>query len=150
MLKVIQLLSILIVPFYLLGCASGSYELTGNKRPAIKPEQVTIFSHKPDFTYERLGKVKASSEKGFSDAGRLEKAKEELKDQAAKIGANGIILDSISEGSFQSLGTGLGLSLGTGGLGASIGSGFSLPKAKVSGEAIFYSEPVEKSQELVQ
>lgn len=140
MLKIIPFVSILSFFLLLQGCASGSYELTGDKRPEIEPERVTLFTHKPTFSYQVIGKVKASSEKGFSDDARLEKAKEELKEQAAKIGANGIILDGVSESSFEHLGTGLGLSLGSGGVGTSIGSGFSLPKARITGQAIHYNE----------
>lgn len=140
MLKIIPFISMFLFSLLLEGCASGSYQLTGDKRPEIAPEQVALFSHKPTFSYQVIGTVKATSEKGFSDGARLEKAKVELKEQAAKIGANGVILDQVSESSFEHLGTGLGLSLGSGGVGTSIGSGFSLPKARVTGQAIYYDD----------
>ena len=148
MLKIIPSVLTLVVSLLLYGCASGSYELTGDKRPEIEPEQVTLFSHQPTFSYQVIGNVKASSEKGFTDDARLAKAKEELKEQAAKIGANGIILDGVSESSFEHLGTGLGLSLGSGGVGTSIGSGFSLPKAKITGQAIYYQQADTKTSSV--
>ena len=149
MLKTMKLLPMIFLPFYIQGCASGAYQVTGNQRPAIEPDQVTIFINEPSVPFEVIGVVSAKSEKGFSDEARLERAKEELKEQAAKIGANGIILDRVTEASFQSLGTGLGLALGSGGIGTSIGSGFSLPKANIAGKAIFYENHIADSEETI-
>lgn len=130
---------LLVVPVVLQGCASGSYELTGKKRPAIDESQVTVFEEAPRFSYEVVGTVTSSGKNGFSDESRREKAINELKAEAAKIGANGVILQKVKQSSFKSNGIGLGLSLGSGGIGTGIGSGFSLPAAQAMGQAIYYS-----------
>lgn len=133
---------VVVFSLVLQGCASGSYQLTGEKRPAIKADQVTVFKEKPSFDYEVLGTVQSSSENGFSADSRKEKAINELKEQAAKIGANGVIITSITQSSFRGTGVGLGLSVGSGGFGTGIGSGFALPEAALTGQAIYF--PVEK------
>ncbi|WP_067341462.1 hypothetical protein [Marinomonas spartinae] len=136
---------IVVFSFVLQGCASGSYQLTGEKRPAIKADQVTVFQKPPGFDYEVLGTVQSSSENGFSVDSRKEKAISELKDQAAKIGANGVIITSVTQSSFRGTGVGLGLSVGSGGFGTGLGSGFALPEAKLTGQAIYF--PAEKGAE---
>lgn len=137
--KLVPLLFIIALVVTLQGCASGSYQLTGNKRPEIQPDQVTLFEKRPSFSYEVIGHVSSYSERGFSEASRLAKAKEELKVQAAKIGANGVILDDIIEKPMANTGSGVGLSFGSGGMiGTSIGTSFSLPQSSLRGTAIYY------------
>ncbi len=78
----------------LLGCATGSYILTGESRPAISPDMVKIYLE-PSSQYETIGIVEASSEVGFSSQAAQDRTISELKAQAAKIGANGVLfLDS--------------------------------------------------------
>lgn len=75
----------------LAGCASGSAIITGTIRPAISPAEVKIYLEPPQ-KYETIGIVEASSEVEFSAQAAQDRAVNELKNQAAKIGANGILL----------------------------------------------------------
>jgi len=75
----------------LLGCATGSSVVTGNVRPAISPTEVRIYLDPPS-KYETIGLVDASSEVEFSTQAAQDRAINELKAQAAKIGANGVLL----------------------------------------------------------
>jgi hypothetical protein len=75
----------------LIGCATGSYIITGKARPAISPTEVKVYPNPPS-QYETIGIVEASSDVGFSTQAAQDRAIEELKKQAAKIGANGVIL----------------------------------------------------------
>lgn len=86
---------------WLAGCAEGTALITGTKRPSISADDVTIYLVAPDL-YEAVGVVSASSEWGWDAQGSLDYAVGELKNQAAKIGANGIILKNSGEtpGSF--------------------------------------------------
>ena len=82
--------------FVLAACASGSVVITGSKRPPISPSEVQLYSRAPA-TYEVIGIVKASSEMGWTEQGSMDYAVEELKKQAAAIGANGVIVTTVGD-----------------------------------------------------
>ncbi|MEF2524347.1 hypothetical protein V4D10_18420 [Vibrio mimicus] len=75
-------------------CASGSAIVTGVKKPALDFNQVRLYLEAPE-QYETIGIVKASSDAGITQQDSQDYAVEELKKQAAKIGANGVILTKI-------------------------------------------------------
>lgn len=76
----------------LAGCASGSSIVTGTTRPAISAADVKIYLD-PPAQYEIIGIVEAASEVLLSATQTAQNSViSELKSQAAKIGANGIIL----------------------------------------------------------
>src|ERR1700678_4608510 len=84
----------------LAGCASSSQVvLVGAARPAISPDQVKIYLEPPDTTYEQIANLAASSEGSFAitAAGKMDKVVERLKRQAAKLGANGLLLHGIGD-----------------------------------------------------
>ena len=72
-------------------CASGSAIITGNTRAPVAPEQVTIYLDPPP-AFEVIGLVNAKSNGGWTEQGKLDYAIDELKKQAAKLGANGVLL----------------------------------------------------------
>jgi len=74
-------------------CATGSYIITGNVRPAIDPMTVKVYLDPPT-KYETIGIVEASSDVGFSSQEAQNRTIEKLKQQAAKLGANGVLLKS--------------------------------------------------------
>jgi hypothetical protein len=74
-------------------CASGSAIVTGKTRAPFAPELVKIYLE-PPAAYEVIGLVNASSGSGWTEQGSLDYAIEELKKQAAKLGANGVLLVS--------------------------------------------------------
>lgn len=77
-------------------CATGSAIVTGNTRAPVAPEQVRIYLE-PPAAFEVIGLVNASSDAGLTEQGSLDYAVEELKKQAAKLGANGVLLVSSGE-----------------------------------------------------
>jgi len=77
-------------------CASGSAIVTGNTRPPVALEQVKIYLESPT-AFEVIGLVNASSDAGWTEQGSVDYAIEELKKQAAKLGANGVLLVSSGE-----------------------------------------------------
>lgn len=87
----------LIVMLLLVGCTTGSALVTGTKRASIDPSQVVIYRSAPDTKFEHIGIVKSEAEEVLSQQEALDRAVEELKKQAAKIGANGIILSRTGE-----------------------------------------------------
>lgn len=86
-------LSILIFAV-LVGCASGSALVTGTTRPAIEDHaSIIILTEMPEGA-EEIARVKASSDSGWTQQGSLDYAVEELKKQAAKVGANAVVLSN--------------------------------------------------------
>ncbi len=71
------------------GCVTGSHIITGNVRPAIAPEAVKIYTIAPN-KFDDIGVVTATT--GGNRQSATDRAVDELKKQAAKLGANGILL----------------------------------------------------------
>ena len=84
-------------------CASGSYILTGEKRTPVLPKSVKLYTSPPQ-EYEVIGIVNASSDSGWTQQGDMDYAVTELKEQAAKLGANGVILSGTGESSSSTVG----------------------------------------------
>jgi hypothetical protein len=78
----------------LFNCVGGSAVITGNVRPAIDPSEVKIYLEPPS-QYEIIGIVEASSDVEFSSQAAQDRVMTELKKQAAKIGANGVLLINV-------------------------------------------------------
>lgn len=85
--RVLFYLSVLL----LISCASGSAIVTGTKRPPIDVAQVKLYLESPE-KHEVIGLVKASSDSGWTEQESQDYAIEELKIQAAKLGANGVLI----------------------------------------------------------
>ena len=84
----------------LAGCASSSQVvLVGTARPAISADQVKIYLEPPDSRYEQIANLAASSEGSFAltAAGKADEVVERLKRQAAKLGANGLLLHGVGD-----------------------------------------------------
>jgi len=121
-----NLITILIASLMLISCASGTAIVTGTTRAAISPDKVKLYVQPPE-EYEVVAIVKASSDAGWTVQGSQDYAVQELKNQAAQIGANGVILGA----------TGTKSSAVVGGYG--IGEIYEIPVEAevVSGQAIY-------------
>ena len=123
------------------GCgASESFVLTGTARPPISPAEVKIYSQPPP-EFVEIALLNASSKSVFSPGGQqtVDKVIERMKEQAAKLGANGVILAGFSDRQTGSLGTGVGSSSASGNSAVGVGVGGSLGIYKKTGQgtAIF-------------
>ena len=125
--KHIQIIFIAII--LLSSCASGSYILTGQKRDPINSSLVKLYTIQPK-KYEVIGIVNASSDSGWTQQGDMDLAVSELKVQAAKLGANGILLT----------GTGESTSSTVGGFNDGFIYTFSSTAQTISGQAIYVKE----------
>ena len=87
------------------GCATakGSAVITGVSRVEIAPSEVKLYLEAPP-EYETIGLVEASCAIEFSAQEAADKTMAELKAQAAKIGANGILLLNVDEQAGDSVG----------------------------------------------
>lgn len=87
-----SLFASLVVPAALVGCASSAV-VVGKARPPISPDAVKLYLTPPK-NYEQIALVEATSRSSFSftDQGKTNAVVDRLKSEAAKLGANGILL----------------------------------------------------------
>ncbi|MEP6547183.1 MAG: hypothetical protein ABJD53_06930 [Gammaproteobacteria bacterium] len=93
----------------LCGCAASHVALVGRARPPTTPDQVRIYLQPPDGKYEQIANVSASSSGTFAitATGKMDKVIERLKREAAKVGANGILLHGVGNETSESAGAGI-------------------------------------------
>ena len=91
------------------GCASSQVAVVGRVRPAISPEQVQIYLEPPASKYDEIANLSASSRWSYSMTaeGKADKVIERLKKDAAKLGANGILLHGVGDQAGGSVGAGI-------------------------------------------
>jgi hypothetical protein len=94
----------------LAGCATSSHRLIGAPRPAISPDQVALYLETPPRPYREIAMLDASSTRSWSFGyeGKAEVVIRRLKEEAAKVGANGVLLKEIADESGPAVGTDLG------------------------------------------
>jgi hypothetical protein len=78
------------VLLFLVGCATGSHVVTGSARPAIDPAGVKIYAAMPA-NAEVIGLVNSSNSSLTKQVG-MNSVLEKIKLEAAKIGANGVVV----------------------------------------------------------
>jgi hypothetical protein len=87
---------------------SGSRIVVGISRPAIAPESVKVYIH-PPAKFEEVAILNASSKNAFaSDQSLTDSALLRMKKDAAKLGANGILLSGVSNQQIGSIGSSFG------------------------------------------
>ena len=122
----------------LAGCAS-SHVLVGKARPEISPSQVKLYL-RPPAKFEEVALLEASSKSSWAvtQQGKMNKAIERLKEEAAKLGANGVLLQGSGTEYGGSVNTGTATVTGNTGFGT--GVGIPIMHKAASGIAIFVIE----------
>ena len=123
----------------LAACTSSSHVLVGNARPPIAPEQVKVYFEPPP-RYEQIATLDASSGSfSFSDQTKTDDAIAKLKAEAAKVGANGILLQGVEKHQTGSIGLGVGGASygGSSASGGSVGGSGGLYNKNAKGLAIY-------------
>jgi len=92
-LRVFNAIAVIFLFTALFSCATGSSIITGTKRPAISASEVKLYLEPPT-EYETVGIVNASGDVEFSEQAAQDRVLNKLKSQAAKVGANGVLLFS--------------------------------------------------------
>lgn len=92
---IMKFLTLLIAALILTSCASSSV-VVGNVRAPITPAQVKIYIHPPK-KYEEVALVEATSKAAFAigSQAKMDVVIRRLKEEAAKVGANGILLEGV-------------------------------------------------------
>jgi hypothetical protein len=83
---------LIIASLALASCASGTSLVTGQSRAPIPAEQVRIYLE-PPASYEVVGAVSAVSRLGINAQANLDNAIADVRERAAAMGANGVLLD---------------------------------------------------------
>lgn len=127
-----RIVCLVLMTLVVTACATGSMLLTGRKRPAIDPSQVIVYAVAPAH-YEVIGIIKSRSMSGWNDQDKANNALTDMKERAAAVGANGILLQNIGDQTNIVAGVSQSFS-GTGS-----GTFFAVPskQATLTGEAIY-------------
>jgi hypothetical protein len=125
-------------------CVSSKPVIVGHTRAPIAADQVKIYASAPP-SFEEIAKLTASSKSVFAPGGpqQVDKVVQRLKEQAAQLGANGLILEGFSDRETASLGTGVGsesYSRNTA-VGVGVGGSFGVFKKTGQARAIFVPPP---------
>lgn len=124
----------------LAGCETSSHVLVGTARPPIAPEGVKVYLQPPP-KYEEIATVSASSQGSFAMTSQQNSdlAIQRLKEEAAKLGANGILLQGMHDTQSGSIGLGGGGTNYGPGTSTSAGAGgsFALTSKVAQGLAIY-------------
>jgi hypothetical protein len=122
------------------GCSTSSHVMLGAARPPISPDAVKIYSVPPE-KYEQIASLNATSQgtMAFSSQANMDAAIGRLKNEAAKLGANGVLLQTIQDQQSGSIGVGGGSSSygGNSATGVGAGGSFGITNKAVTGIAIY-------------
>lgn len=119
----------------LTACAPSSHVLVGAARPPVSPAEVKIYLRPPP-TFQEIAILNASADSMFGTGGQasVDKVIQRLKEEAAKLGANGIILEGMSDQQTGSIGGGSGSASASGNTAVGVGLGGSLGIFKKTGQ----------------
>ncbi|MET0288951.1 MAG: hypothetical protein ABW178_04930 [Pseudoxanthomonas sp.] len=104
----------------LAACAGTSKVMLSQPRAPVDPASVQIYTEVPPGSVQ-IAQLEAKSAVGFGTQGQTDAAVNRLKAEAAKLGANGVVLIGVGSG-----GSPVGLSVGGGSYGRSGGGGVGL------------------------
>ena len=144
----IKLAFSLIVYAAITGCTivSGSSVVIGKTRAPIDPSSVQIYGKAP-VKYEEIAIISAKAGHDFrSEQDIMDSAIERLKAEAAKVGANGVILEGVQNRSDPTMVTSFGTATAHGPNGSATASGTSIDVVSVGryghvkGTAIYIPE----------
>jgi hypothetical protein len=87
-------------------CATTSHALIGKARAPLSTDQVQLYLEPPANGFEQIAVIEASSKHSFSFTaqGKEDVVIRRLKEEAAKLGANGVLLREISNGPIGTVG----------------------------------------------
>ena len=126
----------------LTACASSSI-LVGTARPPIDPSGVKIYL-RPPAKFEEVALLDASSKSSWaiSDQGKMDVVVRRLREEAAKLGANGVLIQTRGEQSAGTVGTASGsaTAYGNTAYGSAMGVGANIFYKVGSGVAIYVIE----------
>lgn len=134
----------LLFALLLAGCAT-SHMLTGTPRPPIDPAQVRIYHSPPPGGFEEIAILETrSGALTYGEQKKLDSVMRKLREEAASLGANGVLLQGTADGysnSAVSVGAGGGRYSGRSFGGVGVGVNVSPTQVHASGIAIHVPNP---------
>jgi hypothetical protein len=134
-----RFISLLIV--VLLSACASSHVMIGKARPPITPDSVQIYMQPPAGKYEQIAILNTSSAGSFSFTAqsKTDSVIKRLKEQAARLGANGVILQGMGDLAGGSVGVGGGQDSysRSSAVGVGLGGSFQMSHKAGSGLAIY-------------
>jgi len=126
------------------GCATSHATLVGRPRPPVTPDGVRIYLQPPATGYEQIADLTASSRGSLAitEHAKIDKVIERLKQAAAKVGANGILLYGVGDAAAGSIGAGFSTDSGHSPYVFGIGSSAMFSHETGAGIAIYVTEPL--------
>jgi len=76
------------------GCNSSSAVLVGTARAPIAPQLVKIYYQAPS-NFEVVAIIDATGKSGWTDQGKMDGAVTALREKAAALGANGVLVEKV-------------------------------------------------------
>ncbi len=129
----------------LLAACSSSHVLTGTPRPPIDPAQVRLYYGPPPGGYEEIARLEVNSGAfTYGEQNKTNSVMRKLREQAARLGANGILFQGTADGH-----GGGGVSVGGGGgrvggssySGVGVGVNISPQQKYANGIAVYVPNP---------
>jgi hypothetical protein len=126
----------LVANLMLAACATSSHVMVGTARTPISPDEVKLYLQPPP-RYEEIATIDASSRGTpvFTDQRKMDRAIGRLKQEAAKLGANGVLLEGTRNEQTGGIGLGTGSASGNSAFG--IGGSFGITIKTATGIAIY-------------
>jgi hypothetical protein len=134
--------TMILVALALTACAT-SHVMIGQARPPISPDDVQVYTRPPTVPYEEIARLQTSSGGSFSFTAqsKTDAVIKRLKTEAAKLGANGVLLEGMGDRPSGSIGTGGGTESYSGRSAVGGGVGINLGMSqKVGGGVAIYVE----------
>jgi hypothetical protein len=135
--------TVTLVALALTACAT-SHVMIGQARPPISPEEVQVYTRPPAGPYEEIARLETSSSGSFSFTAqrKTDAVINRLKTEAAKLGANGVLLEGIGDQPAGAIGTGGGTESysGRGSVGGGMGINLGMNKKVGGGVAIYVKQ----------
>lgn len=142
--KLLKPIAAALLVLLLAACAS-SHVLTGRARAPIDPAQVRVYFSPPTVRYEEIARLETSSGAfTYGEQNKMDSVIGKLRVEAAKLGANGVLLEGTENGyggGGVSIGGGGGRIGGRGFSSAGVGVDISPRQKYARGIAVYFDNP---------
>ncbi|MDQ1121093.1 MULTISPECIES: hypothetical protein [Pseudoxanthomonas] len=130
----------------LAACAGTTKVMLSSPRPPVDPATVRIYTAVPPGAVQ-IAQLEAQSAVGFGTQGQTDAAMRRLKNEAAKLGANGVVLIGAGAGGRSPVGLSVGGGSYGGHVGGGIGIGIPTQQKQANGVAIYVPPGAERAAE---